>query len=831
MEKLEKIVQLQKLLGDWLESGAALKENFSKTEKLIAQEKFMDAETIDLLRKNLFNWIAGTNLCRDLYLEIFKEPLPEKFSDVEKILDAEEKRIREANIFRQAGKFLLLTTTAPDLKKILREHQAELKKLLARKRQNAKLKAAVEPYSKFINATEEKNFGKKFSISNELREIFSDDLIGRGLFGNELTLLEADEFEEKKIIRRRRRKISPPEIETPAPKTPPEEDDFTKILVDKGALLTEKDFAEWKKIFVVEKNDRNKDFSAVRFKRDFKNAEILKPVLQYIASSGILSRPAFCPKKMPKDIMESIAQLLHNKGYIQKYSFGEYGGFYGLTRNFFEFVKTDSGRKFVDMKRNKNDLEKIYFLAETMKFALIRTIYCRIYAIEFDCGNNFSDVEFSPEAFRLEFVGKGKRDLLFGCFWDDAERSETFLKRQKNYFRRVGKYNRVFVAGLNLQHAQKMFDALKEIFAEDAPESDEFYLYDFAANEFYRKDTAEKISAEDIWNSSPPPEPEDDPKPEKKSDEPEKISVPQKAAAPLLAADVKEKILGDVKSFLLDKKFYCATAYLKAQSLEVKEAETLYRQLALALDDPLLGEGYSADAISILATQDDDDFNEALITAAAVRVLFYNDFGVDYGLVNSNAALAELIGDLKNFKTKVMKGVDFYADYRMKDRLAAEENLAKVIRSAEDYSLIFDGRQTDKAYNKTFIKLKKILFSRDGDLGQIFNAIKDKDEAHSEDTLNFIKDFLAEIFLKKDADFTPVNIDAEKLNQFIADKWNEVCDKKNPGKLTGELENRLCVRGSTVRKFSLRAAKTAAVSSIKKFVRGFWETFSRRGKI
>ena len=109
-------------MDEWLEMGAALKEYFSKTEKFIAQEKFTDAETIELLRKTLFNWIAGTNLCSNLYLELFKEPLPEKSSDVVQILNSEEKRILEANLFRQARKFLYLVASAPDLKKILREY-------------------------------------------------------------------------------------------------------------------------------------------------------------------------------------------------------------------------------------------------------------------------------------------------------------------------------------------------------------------------------------------------------------------------------------------------------------------------------------------------------------------------------------------------------------------------------------------------------------------------------------------------------------------------------------------------------------------------------------
>ena len=806
MERLKKIGDLRKLLGEWLESGAALKENFSKAEKLIAQEKFTDAETIDRLRKNLFGWIAETNLCRDLYLELFKESLPEKFSDVEKILNTEEKRIREANVFRQAGKFLYLVTESSDLRKILREHQNELKKLLARKRQNAKLKSAVEPYSKFINAAEEKDFGKKFSITNELREIFSDDLIGRGLFGNELTFTTPEEIDEQKPARtwsRRKKIILPPEAESESEPPPEEKEDFITILNNTGALLTENDFAQWEKIFTVEKNERNKEFSAVRFKRDFKNSEILKPVLQFMSRSGVLSWPAFCPKKMPKDIMMSIAQLLLNKGYIQKYSFEGYIDFYGLTKNFCEFAKTDSGRKFIDFKRNKGDVEKVTFIAESVRYALIRTVYCSMYEIEFENDNNFFGVDFSSKAFRLEFLSKNKRDLSFGCFWENAEESENFLKRQENYSKKVGKFNRLFVAGINLEHAEKMFNALEKILPETFSKVDESYLFDFDNDEFYRKDTMEKVLPIKIWNDSEPPD--DNPKPPKIfDDEQEDIPVVQKSDAPHIDATIKEKILHDVKEMLHNKKFYCATAYLKAHTLKLNAVESLYQQLAFALDDPLLNEGYSADKISTLATHDDDDFNEALITAAAVRAFFCNDFGVDYGmpalnalvkrfdLVKSNAALAELIDDLKNFKTEVKKGVDLYADYQTKERHAAEKNLEKIIRDAEDYyTSFFEGRPTDKAYNKTFIRLKKVIFARDGDLAQIFSAIKDKSEARSNDTLNIVKDFLSETFLKKDASFDRVNIDPEKLNQFVTYNWDAVCDKKNPGKLTGELENNI----------------------------------------
>ena len=810
MERLKAVQELRDALGNLRLTSAALKTNFAALENFIDQEKFPAPEVMVAASDDLLKWINGANKCFELYEKIFESKAPQTFSELENFLDAEEKKIREESIFGQAENFLRFVATSPDLKKFLGEHQVKLKKLLARKRQNAQLKAALEPYAKFFNATEDTNFAKKFSVAKELSEFFGDEFIGRGLFGKELTLITPEELAEKKITRTRTKKIVEPATETP----PPKPDNFAKILGTHGALLDAHALDEWAKLFHIEKNERTKEFSAVRFKRDFKNAEILKPVLGYIAGSGLLSWPAFCPKKMPKDIAESIAQLLLNKGYIQKYSFNDYGKFYGFTKNFFDFVKTDNGRKFVGTTRNKVELESICFVSEKVRYAFVRSIYCYLFAMEYGHGNDISAIEFSAAAFRSEFVGKGKRDLLLGCFWEKPEEAEVFLKRQKNFFKKNSKFNRVFVVGFNLEHARKMFAALEEIFGEDFPAADEFYLYDADEDIFYVKDTLKKIIPPHIWRKAddePEPEPDDAPddKPDDKPDEifddkSDDAPAPQKSPAPALDANVKQKILHDVKELLHGKNFYCAAAYLKAQSLEVKEAENLYRQLAFALDDPLLNEGYSADSISILATEDDDDFNEGLITAAALRALFYNDFGVDYGVpalhaltksfapVKSNAALAKLIGDLKTFKTTVLKGVDFYADYRTRDKLAAEENLAKVIRNADDYyEHVFMGRFNDRADNKAFIQLKKELFARNGDLAHIFSLIKDKDEARAADALGFVKDFLTKIFIKDNADFTIVNLDAVKLKQFISDKWDSVCDRKSHGKLTGELNNNI----------------------------------------
>ena len=814
MDNIQKINELRRGLNELRELGTLLKRDWIEIGNAIEHERFAPAERLKAWGDHTLALIKKFADCFGAYAELFKEPLPDKFSDVEKLLDAEENRIRTANISLQAEKFLHFDAKSSAVKKVLQEHQSNLDKLLARKRQNTRLKTAVEVYAKFVDATEEADIGKKFSAGTELRNFFGDDFIGRTLFGGELITgtVEPEAKEISQVVEEApppvkvKRRGRPPKVaKTEAP--PPPKKDLTEIL--SGALLKEEDFATWEEQFVIEKYEHTRDFSAVRFRRDFKNSEMLKPLLSYVSVHGMLAWPSFCPKRMPKDIMESMAQILLNKGYLQKYSFGKYDNFYGLTRNFFEFVKSDNGRRFINVKRTRAELESAFFSADKAKSALVRAIYIYLYKVELVHGNSFFDFEFAPMAFRADFIGNEKHDLLLGCFWNTADEGEKFLKRLRLYFRTFKKIHRLFIVGLSLQHAAKMFDALKEIFGDDFPKVTDYYLYNFDELEFYRKDTMEKISPFDIWNTPAPPPPDDEPKLEEIVDgeheeELDEVPAVQKSEAPPLDMTVKEKVLSDVKALLLNKKFYCATAYLKAQSLTLEAVKPLYRQLAFALDDPLINEGYSAAAVSSLALQDDDDFNEALITAAALRALFYSDFGVDYGvpalqaltksfgLIKSNSPLNELIDELKTFKTEQRKGIDLYADYQTKDRLAAEDNLAKVIRDAEEYyTRYFEGKLTDRANNETFIRMEQNLFSRNGDLAQIFSAIKDKEEARSVGTLNFIKEFLTKTFIKKNANFDRLNIDDEKFNQFIDDKWDEACGKKNPGKLISRLRNNI----------------------------------------
>ncbi|MBQ7454271.1 MAG: PT domain-containing protein, partial [Selenomonadaceae bacterium] len=842
MDRLKQIEQLRQSLNDLRGRSVSLKKNFAVFGEAVDAEKFVTSKTLTSLGDEFFGWMNAEALCLKKYAQLFTggkpQNMPQTFSDIEEVLDAEEKKIRETSVVFQAERFLHFTTNNPDLKKILLGHKKELSKLLDRKRQGVKFKSIIEPYAKFFKAAIETDFGKKFAASKDLSATFDDDFIGRGIFGGELiftddapttkpidapttkpidelttkpadepTTKPADELTLEPVVKVRKKpgrkpKAKPVDEKISAPVEEPtaavEESDFVKIIKSKDALLTESDFAQWEKLFTVDKKDRTKKFSAVQFKREFPNADMMKPVLTHTALHGMLIAPELCPRKMPTDIVENFALSLVKKGYLQQYTVEGFVNFYGLTKNFFDFARTDTGKKFITAKPSeRNKLDTTSFLEVDLFRAVTRAAYMKLRNIEKEHERLFYEAEFGGQWFRADFAIKDEHDTIIGCFWDTPDECDKFIRRMKNYFKKtIAPLTRVIVVSLTWLNAVKIFDALKESLPEIFPKDAAQYLYALNDDAFYRGGSTEKISADEIWKTTSP-EPTDDPQPEKISDDDADVddaAAEQNELSPTNAA---------VKNFLLNKKFYCATAYLKAQTLTEEDAH-IYRQLAFAVDDPFINEGYSANAISILASKSDTKFNEALITAAALRALFYNDFIGDHGvpilhaqvsnfdLVKKNAPLAELIDELKNFKATVMKGVDLYADYKTQDKASTEKNLAKIIGDATDYhTRFFEGHFTDSADNETFIRMQKIIFDRKGDFAQVFRLIKDKSEIKSADTLQLVKDFLTETFLQEGATVEAVNIDEDKLEKIIDDGWDSASDRKNPGKVLGKLRNNI----------------------------------------
>lgn len=467
------------------------------------------------------------------------------------------------------------------------------------------------------------------------------------------------------------------------------------------------------------------------------------------------------------------------------------------------------------------------------------------------------------ESFLAGFKVSDKFDLFVGCFWDAPDEAEIFLQAFVKYIDIHDKYidehnkiDRVIAMGLNVAHAEKILDALQIALPEKFPKDAELLVYSFDEDVFYRKGTTEKFSLTELWAQNTDETPPDEPAPDKapvdetsadetvtdktagktsrkknsadktvakkitgkKTSRKKTVAVEISGDEPVESADDKpvavkpvpdensvvETVPDDfaiVNEMIAAKKFYCATAYLKALSLQDNTWLPIYLPLAYALNDPLLGMSYSAEKI-ISLMDGSATLNETCLTAATLRTFFYNDKPYDYDmknlhgmiknfeLVGTNTPLSDLIFALMNFKDKAHNGADYYADYRVKNLQQTETKIVRL--RAEAQTCIARLKNTsDKAYNPRFIETKKILFGSGSELVDYLEFIAE-DQIDAEISAK-LKTYLAEKFIREEAPLSVANLDGFKLDNIIAEAWeaagNNISQKKKNNMLVGELKN------------------------------------------
>ncbi len=802
MERIKKFNAIRYSLQELRTLGATLKENFSALTAAFDDEKFAEFERLNAARITLISLIEEENFCRKLYEEVLTEPPPDSFAEVERLLNAEEVRIMETSVYGRAKKFLQLVTDNPEYQKILTRHKKKLQVLFAKKVFDAKAESTADPYAKFIDAMNAPSTGTKILAIQELMDSFDVNFIGAGLFDGEL-VFQSDEPVAK----------AEPVEEIP---DEPEESHFAKALRESNALLADDDFAPWEKNFAVDKKDRDKEFSAKRFRLEFSDTGSLQPLLLMAASRGCVAYSVTPPKKFTPDTFENAAQSLLKRGYLQKFSFGDFGSFYGMTKKFADFVRGDNGKKFINsITKGHKGFVAAGFVEEDARAALTRAIYFRLHEYEHESDKSFVTADFYPQAFRGKFYIGDERGLIIGCFWNDLDDCDKFLKKLRQYLNETTRaFDRVAVAGLTLAHAERVYAALKTVMAEDIPPYVDVYFYSVADNTFYTEDTQDELSPEeffapveddfddDDFDNEVADESSDDAAPVE--EEPEIVSPPADEPAikklddtePPPADDITDAETGNeispvVRKMLLDKKFYCATAYMKAQTLQNADVVPLYRRLAFALNDPLLDAVYSSDEIFSLIDADINAFDESLVIAAALRAFFYNRTEYDYIIPNlyddikkfdilrGNVELAQVLRDVKTFKLDNKKGADYFTGHRTKDAQAVKNRLNAVMREANEYyRLVFEGDFHGEQI--TFTKTRKLLFDTDSEFCKIFVMIKTPTDGIDDATLTAVKEFLNDKFLRKNG-----AIDKEKLQSWIESCWEKAKDPSRSDDIVG----------------------------------------------
>ena len=94
----------------------------------------------------------------------------------------------------------------------------------------------------------------------------------------------------------------------------------------------------------------------------------------------------------------------------------------------------------------------------------------------------------------------------------------------------------------------------------------------------------------------------------------------------------------------------------------------------------------------------ENKIHDYLLISAALRTFFYNHVEYDYSMktfyegniqslqiVKSCKELSDVLHKIVEFKNREHKGIDVYADYRMKDNVLLERNILKVKQEAKRF--------------------------------------------------------------------------------------------------------------------------------------------------
>ena len=265
-----------------------------------------------------------------------------------------------------------------------------------------------------------------------------------------------------------------------------------------------------------------------------------------------------------------------------------------------------------------------------------------------------------------------------------------------------------------------------------------------------------------------------------------------------LTQQEKEEYYATYKKILMTGKTYCACAYLKRLAELDTSFKDEYLQLAYAVNDPLAACTYNSDQIANTYLADGCEPNSYYLAAAILRNFYSNQCLYDYAidsmmdsfaedkLLVSNDKLKHLIDILRMFKKEHHCGMGKFADYKKSDIAALKAKLDIFAKRAKEQKKLASEQSYNVAItNARFGKTLEYLFRESSDLASFLDMIaeKEKDEA----TIELMKQYLQEHFIKENAPVAVENINSNKIDELIDIAWdvagNLIRNKKKTSKL------------------------------------------------
>lgn len=802
-----------------------VQQDMDEAAKSIKQQKLLSDEIASKLENKLKELREETKNYTDICGETGIKNLMEASMSEAKHVLTEQLHLIEKEERRLAYKrFKSLQSLDPDTNEHILSYKNELKELLdayEKAPSDEKIKKKLDAYSTFMQALDETDSAKVIAYILELSSVFDNQLLGKAFVAR--TIKEASEEREQTDI------IVEESNDKPAKDNEAVED--AQLLSEIAAakqlpFIRDEDVACY--TLEIKKGKEEKKVGTKSFLNEIraKFATENGLVLTCLDTFGVLSIQflAIVTKKS-MITLEMSFRYLFEKGYIRIYKIPGLDSFYSLSAKAWKVMQSREARNFLKIKgvvydnQAKNEMN-LDVDEESVNAAFARIAYLRLLNTFYEIIQpNTSMKEAVFDECFMAVLKDTSSIIMIGIFWSlkgskDEEILLEHIRESVNYGT-----DYVIVAGLNRDYAVCNADYIVKEMTFD-PKC--VICYDLLKNEYFeyvsndpfspkkllekkenqsvkleskaenKSENKEENKAENKVESKTESKSEDqlESKPESQSEDQSECQLESQFEDQLQdqSADASEDEIQNACMMIVEEKTYCATAYLDAVKDTNEQYKMLYEQLAYAVNDPKMRCSYDSHKIFAMYPQNEDILTNYLMLSTCLRNFFMNHIEYDYEMkaLYENMKSIPMTQDypelmsaayrMVQFKGKFHKGIDCYADYRLRDQMKIEhrlENLA--VRAKGYYESYVLGQPKNHKNVKRFVDTWKLVFAEDGEMASYLQAIMNGEyEYASLFRVNLLINFISDGCT---AEYS--NLNREKLGNYINDCWDK--SKTNGG--------------------------------------------------
>ena len=768
---------------------------FIKQQKLLSDEIASKLENkLKELREETKNY---TNICGEAGIKNLMEA---SMSEAKHVL-TEQLHLIEKEERRLAYKrFKSLQSLDPDTNEHISSYKNELKELLdayEKAPSDEKIEKKLDAYSTFMQALDEADSAKVIAYILELSSVFDNQLLGKAFVARTITEVSNESDQTDIVVEE--------SSEEPAKGNEAVED--AKLLAETAAarqlpFIRDEDVACY--TLEIEKGKEEKKVGTKSFLNEIraKFATENGLVLTCLDTFGVLSIQflALATKKS-MITLEMSFRYLFEKGYIRIYKIPGLDSFYSLSAKAWKAMQSREARNFLKIKgivydnQAKNELN-LDVDEESVNAAFARIAYLRLLNAFYEIiqPNTSMKEAIFDECF-VAVLKDTSSIIMVGIFLSlKGSKDEEILLENIRESVNHGT-DHVIVAGLNRDYAICNADYVVKEMALD-PKC--VICYDLLKNEYFEYVSNDPFSPKKLLEKKENQSVKLESKLESKAENKSESKAENKAEdqqesqfedqLPDQSADSSEDEIKNACMMIVEEKTYCATAYLDAVKDTNEQYKMLYEQLAYAVNDPKMRCSYDSHKIFAMYPQNEDILTNYLMLSTCLRNFFMNHIEYDYEMkalyenmknipmTQSYPELMSAAYRMVRFKEKFHKGIDCYADYRLRDQMKIEnrlENLA--VRAKGYYETYVLGQPKNHKNVKRFVDTWKLVFAEDGEMASYLQAIMNGEyEYASLFRVNLLINFISDGCT---AEYS--NLNREKLGNYINDCWDK--SKTNGG--------------------------------------------------